>query len=139
MNAGWIVPVLLLSLACALLLWRVWRLEKEVRRVDEQECTNYGVLATRIRNSDDSTLAARGSMITLARALGYEWKRTDAKEGWERTYAHVKLDNIPIGNNPAVVYHYYAKPKPDLTYTANAQGADGKVRKVSSKKPRRAH
>lgn len=150
-----------------LLAGRVWWLEARLRRVE----VGWLDLAMRVNEKCDRSVVSEVSayngrtyrqVVGLASALGYEWKRTDAKEGWEKkpaapfgfgiggmtAYRKALEDSIaaPIwvrgGCNPNGHVGDRRKAdrrKPALTYTANAQGADGKVRKVPSKKPRRAH
>ena len=77
------------AVVVALTWWRVWRLDVKLQRVvGLEEAIRQ---EARWRTSADNqrpTYAAydglNGRLNSLARALGYEWKRTEAKEGWER-------------------------------------------------------
>ena len=75
-----------LLVSVATLLWRVWRLEERVGRKAPSGPDWDHMLKVEGR-INDSYGYARGvdrALGDLARALGYEWKRTDAKEGWEK-------------------------------------------------------
>lgn len=87
----------ILLVACVLILvWRVWRLEgKAEAGVRAERSLDDVFLPARVKTRSGETIRAfvatanevgevRVELHSLARALGYEWKRTEAKEGWER-------------------------------------------------------
>lgn len=134
----------------AILLWRVWRLEDRVGRKGPSgpDWEHMIKVEGRINDTYGYARGVDRALGDLARALGYEWKRTDAKEGWEKKAATKPSSYWGLPDEDELDSLSYSlfgvdrrkadRRKPALTYTANAQGADGKVRKVSSKK-RRAH
>ena len=149
------IPDILLAVCVLILVWRVWRLEYLLEAFDRALMRKGDVDWLQGALNENLSRCVAGSeqrIAFLARALGYEWKRTDAKEGWEKRapIEGRKIDWVWMDEPPRFVHapSYWAdgkerrkadRRKPDLTHTANAQGSDGKVRKVSSKKPRRAH
>ena len=70
-----------------LLAWRVWRLESRLEAFDRSLMRKGDVDWLQGALNENLSRCVAGSeqrTHALARALGYEWKRTDAKEGWER-------------------------------------------------------
>ena len=163
---------MLLSLACALLLWRVLRLEATVYATQRDQIEALGremPREARLLNWENEVLcrctaATEQRVRALARALGYEWKRTDAKEGWERSaVASVKPDapKNPFGVGDMFSYYKaldaYLKPispvgmdrrkadrrKPGFPEVDESVSWDlGTGKKTftrTKKKPRRAH
>lgn len=78
-----------LLVSVATLLWRVWRLEYRAKDIEDNAKWLRECVAARAHQSSLLALSERvagdlDAVKQLARALGYEWKRTDAKEGWEK-------------------------------------------------------
>lgn len=87
------------AIVTLLLVWQVRRLEDRCRELDDSIRTEalHRTSADNQRTLWSYHADIHTRVTALARALGYEWKRTGAKEGWERTYAHVTWPNIPLG------------------------------------------
>ena len=89
MNEQWIIGGVNLAVL-AYLLWRVWRLEDTVRSNDRSVRDALESEAVYRTNGDAQRVAwsehalLHTSLKSLAHALGYEWKSTPAKSGWER-------------------------------------------------------
>lgn len=73
----------------AMQAWRVWRLETRARNIENNAAWLRECIADRPHRASLSALSERvagdlAAVRQLATALGYEWKRTEAKEGWEK-------------------------------------------------------
>jgi len=69
------------------LSWRVWRLESRLEAFDmalAQKASCAWVSDALNENLSRCVAGTEQRVKSLAHALGYEWKRTEAKEGWER-------------------------------------------------------
>ena len=80
------IPDILLAVCVLILVWRVWRLEARLEKPVGRIALDPPAtpLSAQVDNVRSGVLEQYGMIHGLARALGYEWKRTDAKEGWER-------------------------------------------------------
>lgn len=81
-----LVPFAVVLLAMA---WRVWRLEGRAKDIEYNAEWLLGCVQDRAHKEGVSAVAGvagdtKRSLGLLATALGYEWKRTEAKEGWEK-------------------------------------------------------
>lgn len=101
----WNVTVPILVVAVIVLLWRVWRLESKMEFYSEHYRKRCDLNAGRMCNvpTTDQVEAldwlvqcnvdeCSSRLTALARALGYEWKRTEAKEGWEKKIGPLEVD-----------------------------------------------
>lgn len=151
----WVIAVLLL-------VWWVSRIARDVRGLlDKTEHVEFPTCPLITVNGSwpiPHKMATDQDVKSLAQVLGYEWENVPAKSGWRRrpglafrdeVLAKRKVDmgfyNLIAHRRAILEQNLVATPqgiisdrrKPDLAYTANAQGADGKVRKVSSKPKKR--
>jgi hypothetical protein len=117
-----------LSVVAVWLLWRVWRLEYLLEAFDRALMRKGDVDWLQGALNENLSRCVAGSeqrIASLASALGYEWKRTDAKEGWEKkvTLAEALKETCGGGTPFASSFrtvHYDDIPK----YTLDRRKAD---------------
>ena len=142
-----------------LMAWRVWRLEKAVgdaRRMAVDLVHEEAIFRTSAdaqRASWSEFVALNTKVAALASALGYEWKRTDAKEGWERRIGPFSLADMDAYRRAVSAYVSPAPPlerrkadrrkpvggKVTLVHGDEPCGFCGQRVPAKKKKPRRAH
>ena len=138
-----------LLVSVATLLWRVWRLEVRANNIEGNALWLRDGIVDRAHQSSLLALSERvaGDLHrsnALARALGYEWKRTDAKEGWEKKAATPTLYDLWT-HEAALLNYERDRRKADRRKPVIAKAADDPFpspldRGVTpKKKPRRAH
>lgn len=95
MNAYETVTWLMVTVTLVTLLWRVWRLESAMKCSNEYSAWLRDCLNDRVHKSGFNELWER--FYSLAHALGYEWKSTPTKSGWERKHP---LSNVCCVSTP---------------------------------------
>ena len=141
MNEQWIIGGVNLAVL-VYLLWRVWRLESnsvsEQRKVydtvrhmmrtgDIGKASHMDVLDAELRMSRQVDRECE-RVFALAAALGYEWKSTPAKSGWEKRDSGPGCDHYNLLRHKVALYTSLDRRKADRRKPVDAP----------KKKPRRA-
>lgn len=174
MNAYLEAFVILLVPAVSYLVWRVWRLECDLKSVrnhpamttpidfktfeyvtfqlEPKQYSDYVGYPVQSRFSVASVRDVgdvRRDLKSLATALGYEWKSTPAKSGWEKRDSGPGCDYYNLLRHKVALYTSLDRRKGGdrRKPTASGLAADNMLRespvakavKRAQKKPRRAH
>lgn len=109
-----VVAVVLLSVVVIVLAWRMADFVQMVEglSVSLQQEAIWRTSADDVRPTYAAYDGINARLNALAAALGYEWKRTEAKEGWEKRYVHPLDESSALAALRALDDEICAPPKP---------------------------